>query len=94
MIGAFVLVRTYSAGVHCGTLAEQSGTAALLRDARRIWRWRGANSLHEMAVGGAAMGWTRISGPVPEILLLQAVEIIPCSDAARKNLQQSRWPKE
>ncbi|MBX9623820.1 MAG: hypothetical protein K2X82_08390 [Gemmataceae bacterium] len=40
MIGAFVIVRTYSAGVHCGTLIEQAGTAARLANARRIVRDR------------------------------------------------------
>lgn len=91
MIGEFVIVRTHSAGVHVGTLAEVNGTAVLLTDARRIWRWRGANSLHELSQDGAAEEYTRISKPVPRILLTQAVEVIPCSEKARKNLERSRW---
>lgn len=91
MIGEFVLVRTNGAGVHCGILAESGGTAVLLTDARRVWRWRGANSLHELALRGAAKEWTRISDPVPRILLLTAIEVIPCSEVARKNLSVSRW---
>lgn len=91
MIGEFVLVRTFSAGVHCGVLAESSGTAVLLTDARRVWRWRGANSLHELSQHGAAKDYTRISEPVPRILLTQAVEVIPCTEKATKNLSVSRW---
>lgn len=91
MIGEFVIVRTYSAGIHCGTLAESNGTAALLTDARRVWRWRGANSLHELSLNGAAKDWTRISEPVARILLTQAIEVIPCTAKARENLSQSRW---
>ena len=91
MIGEFVIVRTFSAGVHVGTLAEANGTAVLLTDARRVWRWRGANSLHELALYGAAEDYTRISEPVPRILLTQAVEVIPCAPEARKNLEKSRW---
>ena len=91
MTGQFCLVRTYSAGVHCGVLAECSGTAVLLTDARRVWRWRGANTLNELSQGGASQEYTRISEPVPLILLTQAVEVIPCSDEARKNLSRSRW---
>lgn len=90
MIGEFVIVRTHSAGVHMGILAECSGTAALLKDARRLWRWRGANTLNEVSQQGVAQG-SRISEPVPQILLTQAVEIIPCSDKARENLEVSRW---
>ena len=93
MLGKFVIVRTYSAGVHCGTLefAGNSKEAKLL-DARRIWRWRGANTLSELSQHGADFEWTRMSEPVPEIYLNEAIEIIPCSDKARENLSQSRWP--
>lgn len=87
----FVIVRTYSAGVHCGELVKRSGKDVVLTNARRIWRWRGANTLHELALRGAAKEWTRISEPVAEITLTEAVEIIACSEAARVNLSGSRW---
>ena len=91
MVGEFVLVRTHSAGVHCGVLAECSGTAVVLTDARRVWRWRGANTLHELSREGAAEDYTRISDPVARILLTQAIEVIPCGEKARENLSRSRW---
>ena len=89
-IGQFVVVRTYSAGVHMGTLRESSGTAVVLENALRLWRWRGANSLHEVSQIGVTQG-SRISKPVPVILLTQATEIIPCSPKARKILEVPRW---
>ena len=87
MIGQYVLVRTYSAGVHMGTLVESHGTAVLLRDARRLWRWKGANSLHEVSQDGVGEG-SRISKPVPTILLTQAIEVIPCSPRGRVSLDR------
>ncbi len=88
----FVLVRTYSAGVHCGTLVSQDGQAVVLSDARRIWRWKGANTLHELSLRGAHLTeTTRISEPVPTITLTQAIEVIPCAPEAVANLSQSRW---
>jgi hypothetical protein len=90
MVGEFVLVRTFSAGVHMGTLKECSGTAVLLENARRLWRWRGANTLNEVSQKGVGAG-SRISEPVPLILLTQAVEVIPCSPRARKILETSQW---
>ena len=87
----FVIVRTYSAGVHCGVLVERDGKEAHLSDARRIWRWRGANTLHELSQRGASVEWTRISEPVPSIVLTEAIEIIRCSAVAQENLTQSRW---
>ncbi len=91
MIGQFCLVRTYSAGVHCGILTESHGTAVTLTNARRIWRWNNANTLNELAMKGAGKDYTRISEPVPTILLTEAIEVIPCSEKARKNLEDSRW---
>jgi hypothetical protein len=91
MIGQFVLVRTYSAGVHMGILASQNGKEITLTDARRLWRWRGANSLSEVSQKGVAQEWTRISEAVPLIALTEAVEIIPCSATARETLVTSRW---
>jgi hypothetical protein len=91
MVGEFVIVRAHFAGVHCGTLVKQDGAAVVLKDARRIWRWRGANTLNELATKGAAMDYTRISEPVEEILLCETCETIKASDVARENLTQSRW---
>lgn len=91
MIGEFVIVRTYSAGVHCGTLLECAGTATVLADAHIIWRWRGANTLHELSLHGAAEDHTRISEPVAKILLTQAIEVIPCTEKAKANLTVPRW---
>jgi hypothetical protein len=94
MIGEFVVVRTFSAGVHVGTLAECNGTAVLLKDARRLWRWRGANSLNEVANAGVAEEWTRLSEPVDAILLTQAIEVIPCTAKAKESLTRSRWSRD
>ena len=86
----YVLVRTYSAGVHIGTLASRDGQEVVLNDARRIWSWKGANTLHEISLRGVAQG-SRISESVPTVTLTQAIEIIPCSPEARANLDSARW---
>lgn len=87
----FVLVRTYSAGVHCGILESRNGKEVTLKDARRVWRWRGANTLNELSVTGADDAWTRISDPVASILLTECIELIDCTPEARGNLSRSRW---
>jgi len=90
LIGKLVLVRTFSAGVHIGLLAERTGKTLRLMDARRLWRWQGANSLSEVASRGVAIPYTRLSEPV-EVVLMEATEIIPVSEAARASLTSSRW---
>lgn len=89
MIGEFVIVRTFSAGVHTGELVEISGTAVKLANARRLWNWRGAFTLNEVSIHGVSEE-SRISEPVQTILLTQAIEVIPCTTKARKNLERSR----
>ena len=46
----YVLVRTYSAGVHAGYLSERKGKEVKLIKARRIWYWDGAASLSPASV--------------------------------------------
>lgn len=91
-LGQYVVVRTYSAGVHVGTLAKRDGKEVVLTDARRIWSWKGANSLHEIAAAGVAKG-SRISEPVVEILITEAIEIIGATEAARASLAAAGWAK-
>ena len=86
MIGKKVIVRTHSAGVHFGTLAEKEGKEVVLRGARRIWYWEGAFTLSAVAVSGVGRG-SKLSVLTQEILLTEAIEIIPCSEEATENLQ-------
>ena len=45
LIGRVCMVRTYSAGVFIGTVAERDGREVTLTNARRIWDWDGAATL-------------------------------------------------
>jgi len=85
MLNKFVIVRTYSAGVHYGTLKSQSGKEVVLSDARRLWYWKGAFTLSAVALKGVKEG-SKISAVVPEIILTEAIEIIPVSEEAQDNL--------
>src|SRR3990172_6084193 len=82
-----VLVRTVGAGVHVGRLVRVDGITVELKDASRIWRWRGAHTLHELATTGASAEYTRISVRVPAITLLHGTEIIPVTATASATLQ-------
>lgn len=88
----YVLVRTYSAGVHIGELIDRRGREVDLANARRIWSWKGANTLHEIANHGVAAG-SRISEPVERITVLEAIEILDCTAEARAKLEATPWSK-
>lgn len=85
-----VIVRTYSAGVHYGTLVEKNGAEVTLADAKRVWNWQGRNTLHEIAIHGVGKK-SRVSEEVPRIELLQAIEIIDCSEEAIENFKAAKW---
>ena len=78
--GTKVLIRTYSAGVHFGTLESRNGQEVHLKNARRLWSWSGALSLSEVASTGVNINSSKISVPVSDIILTQAIEIIPISE--------------
>lgn len=82
MKGKFVVVRTINAGVHFGTIEEfldKDYKVIRLSNACRLWSWSGALSLSEVAMKGVQISNSKISVPVDEIILTQAIEIIPCS---------------
>lgn len=81
----YVVVRTYSAGVHIGELAVRKGKEVTLHNARRLWSWSGALSLSEVSQNGISGG--KVSCPVPSIDLTEAIEIIPCSEVAEAALR-------
>lgn len=75
-IGEKVLVRTINAGVHYGTLIERDDKCVLLENAKRIWGWTGAFSLHEIAMVGLDLKNSKISMAADSIILTEAIEVI------------------
>ena len=75
-----VIVRTYSAGVWCGKLAEKSGNEVILHNARRMWRWwcKKSISLSGIVNFGIKREKSKIAAPV-ERVWLEAIEIMPIS---------------
>ena len=84
-----VIVRTYSAGVHFGYLVSREGKEVRLERSRRIWSWKGANSISAIAVAGVGPG-SRVAVPV-SVVLTEAIEVIDCTPAAVKNLEGASW---
>ena len=83
MIGKTCIVRTYSAGVFLGTVKERNGKEVTLTNARRIWYWDGAATLSQLAKEGTSKPKNcKFPAPVDEVLLTEAIEFIPATEAA------------
>lgn len=85
----YVIVRCRDAGVHAGTLKNIVGRQVELHDARRIWEWNGAFTCSEISQDGVDMENSRLAKTVPKIILLEACEVITCSEKARKCLTEN-----
>lgn len=83
----YVIVRTYSAGVFAGNLSKREGQEVTLINARRLWYWDGAASLSQLAIDGVSKPENcKFPPEVPSILLLQAIEVLPCTEKAVKSI--------
>lgn len=84
----YVIVRTYSAGVFAGFLQSRSGKEVVLTNARRLWYWKGAASLSQLAMSGTSNPTgCKFPVAVDRVELLEAIEILDCTDAARKSIE-------
>ena len=84
-IGKKCIIRCYASGVHYGTLAAHEGRQVTLTDSRRLWRWHTGGkdngvSLSAVALTGIDASRSTVEPVLPEITLLDAIEIIPMSD--------------
>ena len=92
----YCVVRTYSAGVHIGYVAE-FGTKhpqyAKLLNSRRLHYWTNSCSLSQVAMDGVGKD-SRIAMELPEIELTDVIEVIPCSEVAAKFFKGAKaWKK-
>lgn len=91
MIGSKVIIRTYSAGVWFGTLDKKSGDEAILKDARRMWKWHTKKgiSLSEVARYGINTEKSKITCAV-DYLWLQPIEIIMCTKESILSIESAK----
>ena len=83
----YVIARTYSAGVFAGYLDKRNGQEATILNARRLWYWKGASSLSQLAVDGVKFpNECKFPVEVPKIELTQVIEIIEITEKARLSI--------
>jgi hypothetical protein len=85
----YVIVRTYSAGVFAGWIESRTGQEVVMRNCRRLWYWDGACSLSQMAMEGVKKPENcKFSMLVDRQELLQAIEILDCTERAFKSIDE------
>lgn len=84
----YVIVRTQNAGVFAGTLDKRYKNAkVVLKDARRLWYWKGASSLSQLAMEGVKCpSECKFPCPVDRVELFQVIEILDVTEKAKASI--------
>lgn len=81
------IIRGDRSGVFYGEIAERNGQEVKIRNARRLWYWDGAASISQLALEGVTAPQNcKFTVTVDEITILDAIELIPCTEAAMKRI--------
>ena len=81
------IVRCDGAGVFYGEIVSRNGQEVEMKDVRNIWYWDGAATVMQLAAEGVSKPKTcKFSVPVESLVLLEAIQIIPCTDKAVESL--------
>ena len=84
----YYIIRGDRSGVFFGQIVERKDREVTLTNCRRVWYWAGANSLSQLAAEGVKEPLScRISMQVEELTVLDAIELIRCTDAAVENIK-------
>lgn len=81
------IIRAKSAGVFYGEVVARENTSngvnVTIKDCRRLWSWSGAASLSQLAMEGVKRPKEcKFTVVVPEMEVMEAIEIIPCTEEA------------
>lgn len=88
MLNKKVIVRGDRSGVFFGTLTKKEGREVTLQNCRRLWYWDGANSVSQLAVEGTVRPRNcKFTVTVEEMVVLDAIEILPCTEKAVKSIE-------
>lgn len=87
-VGQYCIIRASAAGVHAGEVAAVNGDVVILRNARRLWKWKacGGIALSGVAVYGVVRAESKLDEPVHEMCVLGACEIIPCTPTSKESI--------
>ena len=90
-----VIIRGDRSGVFFGTITKKEGTEVTLEKCRRLWYWDGAASISQLAKEGTVKPKNcKFTVAVDHIIILDAIEIILCTDKAIRSIEGvSEWKR-
>ena len=81
------IVRGDRSGVFFGEIKSREGKEVVIGNCRRLWYWDGAASLSQLAAEGVKRPKDcKFTMVVEELCVLDAIEIIPCTEEACESI--------
>lgn len=89
------IIRGEASGVFYGEIAKRNGREVTIKNARRLWYWDGAASISQIALEGVTNpDDCKFTVVVDEIVILDAIELIPCTEKAKKCIDEVKvWKR-
>ncbi len=92
-VNKYVIVRSRNEGINAGFVDAADETGVILRDARRLWYHRPANTSESWYEGVANHGLSqnsKVSAPVSQKIIVEDYSITLCTDKAMKSIVGAR----
>ena len=89
------IVRCDRACVFFVKIKERNVSEVTITDVRKLWRWDGACAVEQLAKDGTKTpGDCRFTVTIPEMTVLGAIQIIPCTGTASASLRDVKeWKR-
>ena len=85
----FYIVRADRAGVFFGEIKERTHDEVVMTNVRKLWYWDGACAVEQIAVEGVkSPRRCKFTITVPEMTIMNPIQIIPCTDEATKIISE------
>ena len=89
MENKYYIIRGDRSGVFFGQIADRNGQEVKLQNVQKLWKWNGSCSVEQLAVDGVVSpDGCKFTVVVQEMVVTDAIQIIPCSDKAVKILSE------
>ena len=89
MENKYFIVRADRAGVFFGQIKERSTNEVTMTNVRKLFYWDGACAVEELAMNGTKKpNSCKFTLVVPEMVIANPIQVIPCTDEAVKSISE------
>jgi hypothetical protein len=89
MENKYFIVRADRAGVFFGKIKARSHDEVTMTDVRKLFYWDGACAVEELAMNGTKRpNACKFTIEIPEMVIADPIQVIPCTDEAVKSISE------